>query len=589
MLLKLISYPTRWFSQLVTRFNPDFLAANPLRDRQEAALKLASQGDWEGAARAINPATTLYKDPKAVVAWMRDTGSPDALLFQQMLDDGGMAGGFASSTKKKAYDMVEEFRTSDVNVLVGAKDKFLKFVDLMTDISEGSTRLRAYRRALELGATRQEAALAARNASIDFNQKGTLAPQASALWAFINPATQGPINSAKALIRNPKTLAAIAAGFVGLDAAVDAWNSSYDPEWKKKPSFRFRRTSGIPIIYGVDEKTGELKTFSYPVAHALRPIKAVMDFVADLARGQIDADNMDRELARVGGAVVDSTNPLGSSNIKTAWAPSVVRPALESWLNEKFTGSPIVPRWLEADPKIADTAKRYITSYDSATGRMANQLSDVAYQHGVDVSPERMRYLVTQYTGGPGRVVAGLINTSPKVIKAMQGSPDFSEIKASEVPVSSAFFGRINPEISERETAEYRDTEEFVREAKTDEELRRQQARLFYRDYVEAIPAQNRAAFLRDAAQMGAIPDDPVYRNTLVSLLRSGMRDRDATDNLIGTLGVESGERARYYDTRLRAMKTQEERDAFLREQAQRGLLNRTVFGQLQQIAGAEN
>lgn len=585
-LLKLISYPTRWFSGLVTRFNPNFLAANPIRDRQEAALKLASQGDWSGAVQQLNPVTVAYKDPKTVVDWVRGANSPDAQLFQQMLDDGGMAGGFASMTKQKAADAVKEFRTSDVNPIVGAKDKFIKFVDFLTDVSEGSTRFRAYKRALENGATRDEAALAARNVSIDFNQKGTVTPQAAALWSFFNPAVQGPINSTKALIRNPETLATIAATFVGVGAAVDAWNSSFDPDWKKKRSFQFSRTTGIPVIYGTDEKTGETLTFNFPVAHSLRPIKAAIDFMSDAAGGEIDPANMDQELARVGGAVIDSTNPLGSGSFKTALSPTIGRPALEVWLNEKFTGSPVVPKWMEADPMIADRAKRYLSSYDTKTGQMANSLVDTLHETtGADISPERMRYLVRQYSGGPGRAIADLINTSPKIIKAMEGSPDFGEIRASESPVASAFFRRINPEISERESPEYRATEEYVREVKTDEELRRQQARLFYRDNVEAIPPENRVAFIQAADAAGYIPPDPAYRGTLLNLLRDGLKGRDETDTLIGSLGVETGERARYYADRLTRMATDEERMQFLTEQAQRGLLNGVVQQQLQALA----
>jgi hypothetical protein len=585
-ILKLISYPTRWFSGLVTRFNPNFLAANPIRDRQEAALKLASQGDWTGAVQQLNPKTAAYSDPKAVVDWFRGSANPDAQLFQQMLSDGGMAGGFASMTRKKAEEAVAEFRKSDINPVVGAKDKFIKFVDFLTDVSEGSTRFRAYKRALEQGATRDQAAMAARNISVDFNQKGTVTPQAAALWSFFNPAVQGPVNSTKALLRNPETLATIAATFVGLGVAIDSWNSSFDPDWKKKKSFQFSRTTGIPVIYGVDEQTGEMLTFNFPVAHSLRPIKATMDFFTDASSGQIDADRLPDELARIGGAVMDSTNPLGSGSIKTAWAPTVARPAMEMWFNEKFTGSPVVPKWMDADPMIADRAKRYLSSYDSTTEKLANSLVDTAYETaGIDVSPERMRYLIRQYSGGPGRVISDLMNTSPKIIKAMQQSPDFEAIKASEAPVTSAFFRRINPEISERESPEYKQTEEYVREVKTDEELVRQQARLFYRENVEVIPPENRVAFIQAADQAGYIPQDPVFRNSILNALRDGLRGRDETDTLISSLGVESGERAKYYDQRLRAMETDEERQQFIDDQAARGLLNGTVVRQLQQLA----
>lgn len=586
-LLKLISYPTRWFSGLVTRFNPNFLAANPIRDRQEAALKLASQGDWGGAVQMMNPKKALYSDPKTVVDWVRGANSPEAGLFQQMLDDGGMAGGFASSTRKKAEDAVKEFRVSDVNPIVGAKDKFVKFVDFLTDISEGSTRFRAYKRALDSGATRDQAALAARNVSVDFNQKGTLTPQAAALWSFFNPAVQGPINSTKALMRNPETIATVAAAFVGTGALIDAWNSSYDPDWKKKPSFQFSRTSGMPVIYGKDEQTGELLTFNFPVAHALRPVKATMDFFMDGASGDIDVDNLPEEMARVGGAVLDSTNPLGSGSIKTALAPTVARPVLDVLINEKFTGSPIVPKFMESDSLMEDRAKRYLSSYDTNTGKMANNMADTLYSSfGIDVSPERMKYLIRQYSGGPGRVVSDAINTAPKALSALSDTGKPKGFRASETPVASAFFRRVNPEVSERESPAYKETEKYVKRAKSDEELTRQQARLFYRDYVEKVPVENRVAFLNELAVNGRLPSDPVFGATLLNQLRDGMKGRDQTDNLVSALGVDSGARAMYYNEQTQGM-SPEEKNSFLTGQAQRGLLNETVFQQMQSLAGS--
>lgn len=588
-LLRLLAYPTRWMSQLVTRFNPNFLAANPLRDRQETALKLASQGDWGGAVQQLNPKRVLFSDPKIVVDWFRNTGSPESALFQQMLDDGGMAGGWASATRKKADAIIAEMRKSDTNPIIDTKDKFLKFVDFLTDVSEGSTRYRAYKRALDLGATRDEAALAARNASVDFNQKGTVTSQAAALYAFINPAIQGPINSTKALIRNPETVASIATAFIGLGAAADQWNQSFDEDWKKRPSMQYARNTGIPIIYGVDEKTGDYKFASIPVAYALRPIKSSMDFMWDAARGDVDSENIGDELARVGAAVVDSTNPLGTSNIKTAFVPTIARPLAEVALNEKFTGSPIVPPHLEADRLIGDRAKRFLSNNDTVTGRMANRLSDLAYETiGADVSPNRMRYLMAQYTGGPGRVASNLINSIPELGKIAAGELDGSNLRLSDFPVTSAFFRRVSPEISERETPEYKRTEEFVRKSKTEQELIRQQARLFYRDNVEQIAPENRVAFVQEADRYGYIPKDAAFRSTLLSKLRNGLRGRDETDNLISQLSVASGERAKYYAQRFAEMEP-DEVGPFINEQMERGLLTPDVAAQLEVLSAQQS
>lgn len=588
-LLRLLAAPTRWISQAYTRFSPNFLAVNPLRDRQETALKLASQGDWGGALQHLSPRRVLFSDPKVVVDWFRKTGSPEAALFQQMLDDGGMAGGWASSTRKKAEAAMKEMRRAAPSGFIRGKDNFIKAVDFLTEVSEGSTRYRAYKRALDLGATRDEAALAARNASVDFNQKGTVTSQAAALYAFINPAIQGPINSAKALIRNPETIASVATAFIGLGAAADQWNQSFDEDWKKKRSMQYARNTGIPIIYGIDEKTGDLKFASLPVAYALRPIKSTMDFMWDSARGDVDSDNIGEELARVGAAIIDSTNPLGTSNYKTAPVPTFGRPLAEIYINEKFTGAPIVPPDLEADRLMDDRAKRFVSNNDTLTGRMANQLSDIAYETiGADISPNRLRYLISQYTGGPGRAIADVTNSLPQIKGLLAGDKDVPEFRASDFPVTSAFFRRVSPEISERETPEYKRTEEFVRKSKTEQELIRQQARLFYRDNVEQIAPENRVAFVQEADRYGYIPKDAAFRSTLLSKLRNGLRGRDETDNLISQLSVASGERAKYYAQRFAEMEP-DEVGPFINEQMERGLLTPDVAAQLKVLSAQQS
>lgn len=581
-LMRIIATPTRILSRAFTGYNLDFLVPNLVRDRQSAAWKAISQGDVGGAAEQINPVRHV-SDPAIVSQWIAGHQSPDTQLFQQMMDDGGMPGGYASSTRQKSHDFVETLRRADTNIGTWSVQKVQHVFNFLSEISEGSTRFRAYKRALELGASRQEAAIQALNSSIDFNQKGTVTPSMGAFYAFFNPSAQGGVNAVKNLLRSKDAMAVLLAGLVGVGSAVDAWNRGFDPEWKKRKSFAYARTNGIPLIYGTDPETKEIKFFQIPISQEMRAVKAVADFANEYGNGEIKAgDNLQDELGRVGGAIVAGANPLGADPINhklSTVTPTVGRPLLEIAANRDYADRPIIPDRLHDSPLIQAQAQRKLETYDNRTGRMAIALADLLKSHfNVEVSPEHMKYLVNSYGGGPARTVSSSINSL---------GGEQAGFKASDLPVVGSFMRRATTEGLEKTTPLYKNTEQQLSDAKTQGELATQQSKLFFSHTFDKLEPSQWVPFWREAEAKGLIPKDMNFRKQIINDMTDKIKGRGDVDKLVGQFSVDNGERAAYYASRKRDFKSEPEYLTYLQDQATKKLLTPKMVPQIKQYLDA--
>jgi hypothetical protein len=573
-LTRYIAKATRMFSRSVTGYNLDFLMNNPIRDRIDASVKSLSQGDVTGAIGQANPAKMLT-DPAIVAQWIHGNKTPDTDLFQQMLDNGGMPGGYASSSREKARALIQSIREADTGKVKWTLEKTKKVFNFLNEISEGSTRFRAYKNALEKGATEQEAAIAALNSSIDFNMKGTHG--LGALYAFFNPAQQGAVNMVKNNMRSKDAMVAIVTGLVGLNAAVDSWNSSFDPNWSRHKALAFSRTNGIPIIHGTDPKTGDLLYYTVPMAQGLRPIKAATDFAVELANGKITKDdNLADELSRVGGAFVNSVNPLGASPLDkgsvlsstvSMVTPTIARPIVDVVTNRDYAGRPIVPDRLQNNQYIQNQAKRKLGTYDTNTGKMAIAISDMLKKHAdIEASPEVIKSLVASYAGGPGRLVSNVANTGNPLTLERHASVD-------DLEQSSPLF---------------KETERQLSEAKTTSELAHQQSALFFKNTLEKIPPERWGEFWSKADASGLLPKDPFFRMQLVDKMTDAIKGRGDVDKLVAQFSVENGERASYYASRKKDFKTEGAYLQYLREQAKKGLVTAPVIPQIKQYLDSQ-
>jgi len=431
-----IAEMSRMVAGMKTRLSVDFILRNVPRDRMDAAAEAASRGDARGAFDLMNPWAAAKGDFMPAIDAALGRSTPRADEFNRMVMAGGLPGGWASSTKEEFYNFVKVWEKERQNPLFWTKDKVMQIYDMLGEVSEGSTRFAAWRRALDVGATEKEAALAARDSSLDFNMRGTHTPLAGALYNFFNPAVQSVVKAGKWGIRNPGVVPAMISTAYAISKTTDAINSSWDPDWKKNPQVNYGRMNGYPVIYGKDKKTGEYLTITLPVAQSMRPAKALMDFSQDLADGTINSDSIPNQLARVAVISLDAANPLGNSNsVLGSLTPSVVRPAFDATYNRDWNNKSIVPLRQEENPLIQEYGKYAPGMLNSPQGRIAIAVTNTLHNElGVSISPGKLRYTVAQYGAGPAKTAAQLTQL---VEDMMQGS-----VKATDIPGIAGVTGR---------------------------------------------------------------------------------------------------------------------------------------------------
>jgi hypothetical protein len=309
----------------------------------------------------------------------------------------------ALSTRKDIQINMDKLRALQASNPRKAAKMLIDGVDGWNTLFEDSTRLATYKRALESGMSRDQAAYLAKNATINFNRKGTYGPVVNALWMFSNASIQG---SAKMItsLKNPKVAAAVAATMYTTSATVNRWNDSVDPEWRTKVT-DYDRVSNIVIAIPSNEG---IKYVTIPVSWGLKPLKVAADAIDDYTTGH-DSSAFDFA-KKFAGAIIEGYNPLGGTDLGQAVMPTIGDVPLNLYSNKDWMGQQIKPEWM----KMRSPEEQYFGSTaESASGRLAigtaKTMSDMTGGI-IRISPEHLKYATEQYAGGTGRAVTRLIN-----------------------------------------------------------------------------------------------------------------------------------------------------------------------------------
>lgn len=423
--LRAVAAFTRIYSGLQTRFNPEFALPNKLRDLQETAVYLASRREIgaRGAMRMISrdPAST-----KAVLDYMAGRNTPGAMLYQEMINAGGTTGGMGLSTRAQVGVNIEKLdrlaQSSPRRFAAGV----VELVDNWNTIFEDSTRLSVYRQALEQGQSRDRAAFLAKEASINFNRKGTAGPVINGLWMFANASIQGSVKMIRSL-RNPKVAAAVGITIAAAVAAVSEWNDEIDPGWRDKVS-KWDRLNSLPVVLPNENGEG-VRYVSVPVSWGIKPLMVAAFSAYDAAKGlSVDWAHAIEDITT---SMIDAYNPLGGTNLRQAVMPTILDTPSDIWANESWTGGAIRP---DTDKNLPADKQYFLKMKDTQSGRAAIRATETLQKYtGIEMSPADLSYAIEQYFGGAGRFVRKSFDT---LIGFGTGNPP----PADEYPMLSRFY-----------------------------------------------------------------------------------------------------------------------------------------------------
>ena len=482
-LLKFVGSFTRLYSGLATRFNPEFTFSNKLRDLQEMVAYMGAQKGigFGGAAKTVARDTVSMAD---VAAGVLGKDTDGARLYRQMVNDGGTTGGMSLSTRQQLEIDIDSIRRMNRGGIFNARNagkKFLSAIDSWNQVFEDSTRLSVYKTALDKGMSRDQAAYLAKNATINFNKKGTGGTLINSLWMFSNASIQGTAKLASAM-KNPKVAGAVVSTVGASTWAVNSWNDRVDPEWRDKVE-TWDRQKNLVVVLPTDSGT---RYVTLPVSWGIAPIKTMADYAYDLSNGKAKEGDAFDVASGTLGALWNSYNPLGGNNAFSTAMPTIGDVPTEIYTNTKWSGSNIHPD----DKEGVSDFENYFKNKDGVPsdksklfGALRSGTKKLNEMTGgkIDINPANLKYAIEQYISGTGRAVSGVAETASSLIE----KGEFAQ--PNDTPFMRRFFKKKSEEELEK-------SQKFERKLTLQEELKkipREEQPKKIQEYLNSIEDEN--------------------------------------------------------------------------------------------------
>ena len=201
--INFVSKATRFMSALMTQYNPNFAVTNALRDYGTALISNVSDFGWayqrDFMANYAKVQTTVLKYTMSD-AYSDGTYPPGkyGTYLKEFFDEGAATGwSFLPDVVKIRQTMKEmsdpSLKQKFVNGKFGVANAFglKQGIGMLTEASELNTRFAEYVTSRERGYSSKEAAKHAKELTVNFNRKGTLAGAFGSFFGFWNASIQG--------------------------------------------------------------------------------------------------------------------------------------------------------------------------------------------------------------------------------------------------------------------------------------------------------------------------------------------------------------------------------------------------------------
>ncbi len=438
----------RFIGQLITTYNPAWIAINFIRDVQTMYSNAVGDGRidramanemmkqlWPSmkasfyvAIEEFEPKTAVGKAAKKRMLSMFN-GVP---VLHDVYLKAREAGGITTFINRKGLE--EQITEIDyaINGATGVDaarrkvEGWLKFMELMTLPAEMAPRIAAFKVMQDHGYSAQKAAVFSGEITVNFNMRGANKYLRYG-FLFFNPAVQGTAKMLKVATSgstegkifgkdtilgvqnvNKRFGLTVAAwiGFGSLMSIVARAMSGDDEDGINKllkvPPLK-RSTNAI---WSADTLFG-----SFPIAYGYNAFYAMGNFAVDAINGDTTAQTA---AARIASTAFESFSPVGSGAmesktllgkaVKTGF-PTITMPAVEWLLNENRFGSPIYKSESPfGGPRTPDSHRNFDSTNPIATAfaRKVNELTggSVYTPGGIDINPEAIDHIIEGYLPG---------------------------------------------------------------------------------------------------------------------------------------------------------------------------------------------
>ena len=460
--MRMLGHVTRYLVKVNTSMNPEFFMSNMVRDIGSAFNTLAIRQNISGldgydfAKKVVGkviPAMAVIRARN--FGGKRESLSPAQQKLWDLYDDFEASGGkiqwaFLETAEETMSSLTEAVRVMQGKGSVKEKTKafYDKVEDLFqrsADIFENSTRLSIFVAAIEAGASRQEAALMARETTVDFDRKGEMGQALNTLYMFANAGIQGSLTILRTMMRNPGRAAKHVGAIVGFSMSLAILNalaggSGDDDE---------------PLFFGISEETrnthmvfmlpGLDQGLKIPLPWGYAFFRSIGQQLANMAMGRASATTVGANLI---GAGLNNFNPLESAaSLRNAhgWVrmlmPTIVDPLVDIGFEKTPFGTPLMPEKVYEDQPDSARHWRSVSGPSKAVADFINNDlggGSAGVPGWVSISPETLDLLFEQATGGLGRLVTRSIGSAMSPVSG-------KEMTMNDIPVARRFFAGVGP------------------------------------------------------------------------------------------------------------------------------------------------
>ena len=488
---------THWMSAMRTQYSPEFTVSNWLADHLEAAQALVGRyGLKEGGKAFAKTVASEIRNWKDLRAYLKD-GTANGYI-KEFVEGGGLTkGGVASegfdAETQKIRSKIEQFRReqkqwremSPADLAKSLGRNVTDFLSFANELAEYSTRTGLYTALRKQGVPKAEAIKFARDATVNFNRKGTAMPYINGLYMFANASVQGAVRSVQAMrdTHGKELVAALTAigvakavidNYLGNDderEAAGGRNARNQSEYDKKHNV------GVPIGGG-----RQIVPLRFRGPYAAVPYLA--QTAANVAMGVISPEDGAKTLFRelgdqvtdlVGGnGIMNDRGELDGALIGQSIAPSVVDPFVQLATGKNYKGEEFRRKSFDKTTPASSNGKRSTASGYKMLAKGVNYLTggNELRKGLADFAPEDYQLVLEFLGGAPMRDINNVASSVNNAVQlAAGGTP---ERTLSQIP----FVRRVVREYPESTSRYYDALEDYERDKaefkKTTPERRRE-------------------------------------------------------------------------------------------------------------------
>ncbi len=464
----------RFLSSTMTSYNPEFVLTNFSRDIQAAMINMLSESDI--AKDSVQGKKLIADTLKNVMPAMgsilksevgKKSNNPEMeQYYEEFKADGAKTGWYhakdSSGVAKDIQNIIalQEAGTFSPRQAAKAWKSTKNFVEGVNTAVENAVRLSTYVSARKNGVSRSDAAVLAKELTVNFNRSGEWGTVMNSMYLFFNASVQGTARFAKAMLTLKKTvnadgdteyglnrgqkLAGAMVAFSSMQTLINQAISDDDEDgesfYSKIPDYEKERNMIIMNPNGRDY-------FKIPLPYGFNIFSNAGTMLTEVSTGEREVG--DGTLFMIG-SIINSFVPVSfsSSNdwdkkVVKGVTPTVMKPFIELAANEDYFGSTIYNENLPFGAKKPQSSigrRSTWSGYKDLAEFLNEATGGNEYVSGkIDINPDKIAHIFKFMSGGTGKFVGRTVSSAGVVFDKARGIP--SELEMRKVPFARVVYG----------------------------------------------------------------------------------------------------------------------------------------------------